>query len=96
MSLLILVVLLSSLLPFAEVVTLDVFNKEMRHLSILLVLFFSLFLLDILPAPVNKTGGRLKLVQDGDYRDCAEKPNKVELLWPLSVLCILKEFRYTN
>jgi len=57
---------------------------------------FSLFLLDILPAPVNETNGRIKLVQDGDYRDGAEKPNKMELLCPVSILCILREFRYTN
>ena len=91
-----LVVLLSNLLPFADVVTLDMFNKEMRHLSILLILIFSSFLFNILPAPANKTNGRIKLVQDRDYRDCAEKPNKMELLCPVSILCILKEFRYTN
>jgi len=55
------VVLPSNLLPFAYVVTLGMFNKEMRHLSILLVLIFSFFLLDILPAPVNETNGRKKL-----------------------------------
>jgi hypothetical protein len=56
-----LVVLLSNLLPFADVVSLGMFNKEMRHLSILLVLICSLFLLGILPAPVNETNGRIKL-----------------------------------
>lgn len=50
----VLVVLLSNLLPVAEVVTLGMFNKEMRCLSILLVLIFSLFLLSILPAPFAK------------------------------------------
>jgi hypothetical protein len=53
--------LLSNLLPFADVVTLGMFNKEMRHLSIFLVLIFSFFLLDILPAPVNETNGGIKL-----------------------------------
>lgn len=56
-----LVVLLSNLLPFADVVTLDTFNKEVRHLSVLLVLIFSSFLFDILPAPANETNGRIKL-----------------------------------
>jgi len=56
-----LVVLLCNLLPFADVVTLGMFNKEMRHLSILFVSIFSLFLLDILPAPVNRINGRIKL-----------------------------------
>jgi hypothetical protein len=46
-----LVVVLSNLLPFADVVTLGMFNKEMRHLS-MWFLIFSLFLFDILPAPV--------------------------------------------
>jgi len=54
-------VLLCNLLPFADVVTLGMFNKEMRHLSILLVSIFSLFLLDILSEPVNGTNGGIKL-----------------------------------
>jgi hypothetical protein len=56
-----LVVLLCNLLPFADVVTLGMFNKEMRHVSILLVSIFSSFLLDILPAPVNGINGRIIL-----------------------------------
>lgn len=47
-----LVVLLSNLLPVADVVTLDMFNKEVRHLS-MLFLIFSLFLFEISPAPVT-------------------------------------------
>lgn len=91
-----LVVLLCNLLPFADVVTLGMFNKEMRHLSILLVSIFSLFLLDILPGSVNIINGRIKLWHKMKTRDCAEKPNKMELLCPMSILCILKVFRYTN
>jgi len=92
-----LVVLLCNLLPFADVVTLGMFNKEMRHLSILLVSIFSLFLLDILPASVNIINGRIKLWHKMETIEIVQRNQiKWELLCPLSILCILKVFRYTN